>query len=300
MATTGISRVHTHQYTDSSYTDEQAQDAIGTILLNSATIDFTYDDPTPSITAIVKPNSIGTSQLSFDPATQVELDAHINKTVDAHDASAISYVATGGVSAVDVQAAITELDAEKQPLDSDLTAIAALTPVDNDIIQRKSGAWTNRTVNQFKVDFGLPNPHADQHLPGGNDVMIMGLGWLGQTVLTATGGTGIGSTITDITGFSVTIGILTTRRIKVSVMTAFKTTNAALFQSFIREDSTTLHRWFANVDAGFHAISPFVVLTPTIGTHTYKVSFNVDAGTVNHEAEPDAPSIILVEDIGSV
>jgi hypothetical protein len=48
----------------------------------------------------------------------------------------------------------TALDG-KQALDSDLTAIAALTPTDNDIIQRKSGAWTNRTVAQFKTDLSL-------------------------------------------------------------------------------------------------------------------------------------------------
>lgn len=35
------------------YTDEQAQDAVGTILTDSSTIDFTYSDPTPSITAAV-------------------------------------------------------------------------------------------------------------------------------------------------------------------------------------------------------------------------------------------------------
>lgn len=41
-----------------AYTDEQAQDAVGNILLDSSTIDFTYTDGTPSITAIVKDNSI--------------------------------------------------------------------------------------------------------------------------------------------------------------------------------------------------------------------------------------------------
>jgi hypothetical protein len=45
------------------YTDELAQDAVGTILLDSGTIDFTYDDTTPSITAIVKPNSITATEL---------------------------------------------------------------------------------------------------------------------------------------------------------------------------------------------------------------------------------------------
>ena len=31
-----------------AYTNEEAQDAVGTILLDSATVDFTYDDPTPT------------------------------------------------------------------------------------------------------------------------------------------------------------------------------------------------------------------------------------------------------------
>lgn len=43
----------------------------------------------------------------------------------------------------------------KQPLDSDLTAIAALTPAANDLIQYKSGAWANRTPSQFKTDLAL-------------------------------------------------------------------------------------------------------------------------------------------------
>ena len=43
----------------------------------------------------------------------------------------------------------------KQALDSDLTAIAAIAPADNDVIQRKSGAWTNRTMAQVKTDLAL-------------------------------------------------------------------------------------------------------------------------------------------------
>lgn len=47
-----------------------------------------------------------------------------------------------------------ELDS-KQPNDSDLTAIAALAPSNDDLIQRKAGAWTNRTPAQFKTDLAL-------------------------------------------------------------------------------------------------------------------------------------------------
>lgn len=43
------------QAAPTTYTDEQAQDAVGFILVDSATIDFVYTDATPSITAVVIP-----------------------------------------------------------------------------------------------------------------------------------------------------------------------------------------------------------------------------------------------------
>jgi hypothetical protein len=46
------------------YTNEEAQDAVGTILTDSATIDFTYDDGTPSITASVIDASITNAKIA--------------------------------------------------------------------------------------------------------------------------------------------------------------------------------------------------------------------------------------------
>ena len=43
----------------------------------------------------------------------------------------------------------------KQAADADLTAIAALTPSNDDIVQRKSGSWTNRTPAQVKSDLAI-------------------------------------------------------------------------------------------------------------------------------------------------
>lgn len=54
-----------------------------------------------------------------------------------------------------VTAALSGTDATKQPLDSDLTAIAAISPSNDDVIQRKAGAWTNRTMAQIKTDLAL-------------------------------------------------------------------------------------------------------------------------------------------------
>lgn len=50
---------------------------------------------------------------------------------------------------------VTTALAGKQPLDSDLTAIAGIAPSDDDIIQRKAGAWINRTPAQLKTDLSL-------------------------------------------------------------------------------------------------------------------------------------------------
>lgn len=44
---------------------EFIQDTIGTILVDGTTIDFTYSDATPSITAEVKDNSVGVGKLTF-------------------------------------------------------------------------------------------------------------------------------------------------------------------------------------------------------------------------------------------
>jgi hypothetical protein len=60
-------------------------------------------------------------------ATATSVSDHLADATAAHAASAISFTPAGSIAATDVQAALAELDTEKQPLDADLTAIAALT-----------------------------------------------------------------------------------------------------------------------------------------------------------------------------
>jgi hypothetical protein len=45
----------------------------------------------------------------------------------------------------------------KQPLNAALTQISNLTPVNDDFLQRKSGAWTNRSIAQVKTDLAINN-----------------------------------------------------------------------------------------------------------------------------------------------
>jgi hypothetical protein len=41
--------------------------------------------------------------------------------------------------------------------DADLSAIAALSPSNDDVLQRKAGAWTNRTIAQLLADLAIPD-----------------------------------------------------------------------------------------------------------------------------------------------
>jgi len=50
----------------------------------------------------------------------------------------------------------TDLD-NLQPLDTDLTTLAGLTPTNNDTLVYTTGAWANRTMTQFKVTAALNN-----------------------------------------------------------------------------------------------------------------------------------------------
>ncbi len=81
-------------------------------------------------------------------------------------AASVTVTPAGTISSTNAQAALEELDSEKQPLDSDLTAIAALSPTNDDIIQRKTGAWTNRTMAQLAADLTTLAPLASPAFTG--------------------------------------------------------------------------------------------------------------------------------------
>jgi len=65
VLTTDANGEGTWQAPPAGYTDEQAQDAVGGMLVDSATIDLTYTDGTPSITADVRVDSINDTHLDW-------------------------------------------------------------------------------------------------------------------------------------------------------------------------------------------------------------------------------------------
>ncbi|MDN5274345.1 MAG: hypothetical protein JWP06_246 [Candidatus Saccharibacteria bacterium] len=125
----------------------------------------------------VQPNSISGVKLQDDSVTDAKLAA--GSGIDGHILTKDS-LATGGFTwsppptgatpataitlgtiqlAGDIGGTATAPTvpglASKQPLDSDLTAIAVLTPTNDDFIQRKAGSWTSRTPAQVKTDLAL-------------------------------------------------------------------------------------------------------------------------------------------------
>ena len=86
--------------------------------------------------------------------TQKLVQANTHESPDT-DSGTSSLHHTIGTGANQAAAGNHNHSSTYQPLDSDLTDIAALSPANDSIIQRKSGAWTSRTVAQFIVDLGL-------------------------------------------------------------------------------------------------------------------------------------------------
>lgn len=93
---------------------------------------------------------------------------------------------------------------QQQPLDSDLTAIAALTPANDDIIQRKAGSWVSRTLSQYADDIrsllvsDVINNGEMNHAPTQNAVYDLAASILGLKRTVMLGGCFIQSL--DVTG----------------------------------------------------------------------------------------------------
>ena len=114
--------------------------------------------------------------------------------------------------------------------------------------------------------------------------------------------TGI-TALQDLTGLSVAVVVGTSRRIRITAHVNLSATvandSAAVV---IREGSTTLREaaTVLPVASRPQTVTCQVIVTPSSGAHTYKLSAQRDAGsgTVSVEAAATRPAFILVEDLG--
>jgi hypothetical protein len=106
----------------------------GPVIAINADYDARLDAATGGV-----PSATVVTETSYGQASAVGVAADFSRGDHTHGSPALT--TPGAIGA--------------QPVDSDLTAIAALTPADDDLIQRKAGAWTNRTMAQTKTDLVL-------------------------------------------------------------------------------------------------------------------------------------------------
>lgn len=98
-------------------------------------------------------------------------------------ASEVAFTPNGNITETNVQTAVQGVRNRAQPVDSDLTDIAELTPANDDMMQRKAGAWANRTVAQVKVDLSLSGTNTgDQTITLISDVTGSGTGAFATTI----------------------------------------------------------------------------------------------------------------------
>lgn len=120
----------------------------------------TYPNPgfAADMATQVELNAEASARAAADATLSADIDTEATDRAMADTAEAAARVAADGAlsDGIDAEAAArTAADAALQPLDSDLTAIAGLAPSNDDLVQRKAGAWTNRTPAQVKTDLAL-------------------------------------------------------------------------------------------------------------------------------------------------
>ncbi len=124
-------------------------------------------------------------------------------------------------------------------------------------------------------------------------------GVLGYAEVTS-GQSGITS-VTDLTGLSVTVDVPAGRKVRVTGRGGVsQQTGAGVHRGRIQEGATVLQDWsWGDLPAGerTHAMGS-VVVAPSSGSHTYKLTLDTSSGSTSLVAASDRPAFILVEDLG--
>lgn len=116
----------------------------------------------------------------------------------------------------------------------------------------------------------------------------------------ATSNQALSTADTDLNGLSVVVTVPAGRRLRITAQCFIRTAGAATMGALrIKEDGVirqlTQHDTTSSSAGETH--NALVVCTPSAGTHTYKLSANVYAGTGSMDANVLYPAFILVEDI---
>lgn len=134
---------------------EAVRDAIGIALVGVGNIAVTVNDAADTITISTSATVNSTDSALRDRSTHTGAQAISTVTGLQTALDGKTAVSVDGVFAAsyDIDTSpVTPGDIGAQPADADLTAIAGLTPTNDDVVQRKAGAWVNRSVAQLATD----------------------------------------------------------------------------------------------------------------------------------------------------
>ena len=105
-------------------------------------------------------------------------------------------------------------------------------------------------------------------------------------------------TSTDITGCAATVIIPTGKTIRISgKVDVYSTTAGQLAAANIQEGTTQLNQFTQNLDRSNKGVTlaPVVILSPTAGTHIYKLSVSMETAAGAISSNTGYPAFILVE-----
>lgn len=140
---------------------------------------------------------------------------------------------------------------------------------------------------------------------GGSPTAAQVNGWAQGTIgyAQATSNQGSITTGVDLTSLSVPVTLVAGRRIRITGSTyPSSTVTSDRVTMTINEGGTQLQEGSIVPTSSAIHIERSVVLTPSAGSHTYKLTMarSVGSGTVTSNASATFPAFILVEDIGAV
>lgn len=147
-----------------------------------------------------------------------------------------------------------------------------------------------------------PATEADGNVLHASDIDKLPGGWIGYVEITSNLGT-FTSGSQDLSGLSVTVTVNSSRRVRIEGRCRWSSDVAADdAQLQVNESSTVLQKTVGTMPRTTVSYGAFVsvVLTPSSGSHTYKLTGGREAGTgnVSLAAGATSPAFLLVEDIG--
>jgi hypothetical protein len=124
-------------------------------------------------------------------------------------------------------------------------------------------------------------------------------GWIGHVEVAAVQGSI--TTEVDLTGLAVTVTVNTSRRIKLEAFGSLQSTvGGDLGAIFIKESATQLSAAQKRLETSNTFVYAVAILTPSGGSHTYKLTAarTSGTGTVTMTASATQPAFFLVSDLG--